>query len=135
MITGYTNYQVEIRNDKFIADDGRKYPRTANVMLLDEKGDEIGNELFGDVDTDELYAMIKEGKTLNLDKCYIKDFSLSAYRRINGIEKKELVSIKGFSARNAFFDAHISTDFSYTSFQDGDNKFRWKSFRKRKSYV
>ena len=62
MITGYTDYQVQIRNDKFITDDGRKYPQTANIMLLDEKGEEIGNELLGDVDTEEIYTMIKEGK-------------------------------------------------------------------------
>ena len=47
MVTGYINYQVEIRNDKFITDDGRKYPRTANVMLFNKEGDAIGNELFG----------------------------------------------------------------------------------------
>jgi hypothetical protein len=132
MITGYINYQVEIRNDKFITDDGRKYPRTANVMLFNKEGDVIGNELFGYVDIDELYNMIKDGKPLILDKCYIKDFSLSAYKRINRIEKKEHVLIKGFSARNSFFDTHISTDFSYSSFQDGDINFDGSHFGRGK---
>ena len=132
MVTGYANYQVEIKNEKYITDDGRKYPRTANVILFDEKGDEIGNELFGDVDTASLYAMIKVGEPLILDKCYIKDFSLSAYRRLNRIEKKEPVVIKEFSAKNAFFEAQLSTDFSYSLFQDGDISFDGSHFGKGK---
>ena len=132
MVTGYTNYQVEIRDEKYITDDGRKYPRTANVMLFDEKGEEIGNELFGDVDIETLYSLISEGKPLILDKCYIKDFSLSAYRRLNRIEKKEPVFINSFSAINAFFEANISTDFSYSSFKDGDINFEGSHFGRGK---
>jgi hypothetical protein len=132
MVTGYANYQVEIKSEKYITDDGRKYQRTANVILFDDKGEEIGNELFGDVDIVSLYNMIKEGEPLILDKCYIKDFSLSTYRRLNRIDKKEPVLIKGFSAKNAFFEAHISTDFSYSSFQDGDISFDGSHFGKGK---
>jgi hypothetical protein len=132
MVTGYTNYQVEIRDEKYITDDGRKYPRTANVMLFDDKGEEIGNELFGDVDIETLYGLIMEGKPLILDKCYIKDFSLSAYRRLNRIEKKEPVLINSFSASNAFFEANISTDFSYSSFKDGNINFEGSHFGRGK---
>jgi hypothetical protein len=128
MLTGYSNYHVEIRDEEFIAEDGRKFPRTAVVRLFDEKGEEISNELFGEINTDTIYNLIKEGKSLVLDNSYVKDFSLSAYRKQNGIERKELVSINGFSARNAFFDAQISTDFSYSSFNDGDKSFDGTQF-------
>ena len=76
--------------------------------------------------------MIKEGKDLNLDNFYIQEFSLSSYRRINGIEKKELVPIKGFSARNAFFEAKVCTDFTYSSFSDGEVSFDGSHFAKGK---
>jgi hypothetical protein len=74
------------------------------VTFHNEEGEEVDSELFGAVDINQLYTMIKEGKDLILDNFYIHEFSLSSYRRINGIEKKVLVPIKGFSAKNSFFE-------------------------------
>ena len=62
MITGYSSYHVEFRNVKFIADDGRTCPRTAMVTFLNEKGEEVDSELFGAIDINQIYAIIKEGK-------------------------------------------------------------------------
>jgi hypothetical protein len=132
MITGYIDYQIEVKNVKFIADDGKTCPRTAIVTFLNEKGEEIGTELFGAVDINVVYSTIKEGKDLILDNCYISEFSLSSYRRHNGFEKKELVPINGFSAKNAFFDAKVSTDFTFSSFSDGGVSFDGSHFARGK---
>jgi len=132
MITGYTNYNIEIKSVKFIADDGRTCSRTAIITFFDEKGEEIGSELFGVAEMNQLYDMIKEGNNLILDNYYISEFSLSSFRRRNGIEKKEHVPIKGFSAKNAFFEAKISTDFAYASFSDGGVSFDGSHFAKGK---
>ncbi len=132
MVTGYTNYRVEVKNVKFIADDGRTCPRTAIVTLYDEEGEEIGSELFGVMDINMVYNIIKEGKDLILDNYYVSEFSLSSYRIHNRIEKKELVHIKGFSAKNAFFEAKVSTDFTYSSFSDGEVSFDGSHFAKGK---
>jgi len=86
------------------------------VTFHNEEGEEIDSELFGAIDINQIYAIIKEGKDLILDNFYIHAFSISSYRRINGIEKKELVPLKGFSAKNAFFEAKGCTDFTYSSF-------------------
>ncbi len=107
MVTGYSGYTIEVKNVKFIADDGRTCPRTAIVTLYDEKGEEVGNELFGAVDINQVYTLIKEGKDLNLDNFYVSEFSLASYRRYNGLDKKEPVQITGFSAKNAFFEARV----------------------------
>ena len=123
MVTGYSNYQVELKNVKFIADDGRTCARTAIVSLYNDEGEEIASELFGAIDIAQVYDMIKDGKELNLDNYYIHEFSLSSYRRINNIEMKELVQIKGFSARNAFFEARRCTDFTFSSFSGGEVSF------------
>jgi hypothetical protein len=132
MVTGYSNYNVEVKNVKFIADDGRICPRTAIVTLYNEKGEEVGSELYGAIDINLIYETIREGKELNLDNFYIAEFSVSSYRRVNGIEKKELVKINGFSAKNAFFEAKICTDFTYSSFADGDVSFDGTHFAKGK---
>jgi len=132
MVTGYSNYRVEVRNVKFIADDGRTCPRTAMISFHNKEGEEIDSELFGAVDINQIYSIIKEGKDLILDNFYIHEFSLSSYRQINGIEKKELVQIKGFSAKNAFFEAKACTDFTYTSFSAGEVSFDGSHFAKGK---
>jgi len=132
MVTGYSNYHVEIKNVKFIADDGRTCPRTSIITFFDDKGEEIGSELFGAIDINLIYKIIKDGKDLVLDNYYIPELSVSSYRGINGIEKKELVLIKGFSAKNAFFEAKESTDFSYSSFSDGGISFEGTHFAKGK---
>jgi hypothetical protein len=132
MLTAYSNYHVEVRNVKFIADDGRTCPKTAMVSFFNEKGEEINSELFGAVDINQIYALIKEGKEINLDNFYIHEFSLSSYRRINGLGRKELVSLKGFSARNAFFEAKLLTDFTYSAFSEGGVSFDGSHFAKGK---
>jgi hypothetical protein len=93
MVTGYASYKLEIKNVKFVADDGRTCPRTAIVTLFDYEGEEIGTELFGAIESSEIYNMIKEGKDLVLDNYYINDFSLSNYRRHNDLDKKEFVEL------------------------------------------
>ncbi|HUX97771.1 MAG TPA: potassium channel family protein [Bacteroidales bacterium] len=136
MVTTYTNYTVEIKNVKFISDDGRTCPRTAIVTLLDDRGEEIGNELFGAVDLQSVYDDIKAGKDINIDNFYIPEFSLASYRRHNNLDKKDPVLFRGFSARNAFFEAKTITDFTYSSFADGDVSFEGSHFAKgRVSFI
>src|SRR5664280_2527530 len=128
MTSGYISYRVEIKNVKFVADDGRTCPRTAIVTFFDISGKEINSELFGAVELNSVYDMIKEGKVINLDNYYVLEFSMAEYRRHNNIEKKELVPIAGISARNAFFEAKVCNDFSYISFADGDVNFDGSHF-------
>jgi hypothetical protein len=132
MVTGYSNYRTEIKNVKYMADDGRMCPRTAIVTLIGHDGEEMGTELFGAVDTAEVYKLIKEGKDLNLDNFFISEFSLTNYRRHNGLEKKEFVPLSKFSARNAFFEAKNCTDFSYSTFSDDEVSFDGSHFAKGK---
>jgi hypothetical protein len=132
MVTTYSNYSVEIKNVKFISDDGRTCPRTAIITLFDEKGEEIGNELFGAVDMQQVYDSIKDRKEINLDNFYISEFSLASFRRRNDLEKKDPVSFKRFSAKNAFFEAKSFTDFSHSAFADGDVSFEGTHFARGK---
>jgi hypothetical protein len=132
MITGYITYRVEIKDVKFIADDGRICPKTAIVNLFDNANGLCGTELFGAIDISEIYKMIREGKTLNFDNFYISEFSLANYRRHNNLEKKDFVELHNFSARNAFFESKVVTDFSYSSFSEGDVDFDGAHFARGK---
>jgi hypothetical protein len=132
MTKGYSNYHLEVKNVKYIAEDGRTCPRTAVITFLDSEGNDIASELFGAVDINSVYDQIREGKDINLDNFYVAEFSLSAYRRYNNIEKKQLIPIKGLSANNAFFESKVCNDFSHGSFADGDVNFKGAHFAKGK---
>ncbi len=132
MTTEYANYRVDIKDVKFVNDDGRKYPKTAIITFIDFTGKETDTQLFGVIDVKLIYELIKEGKDINLDDCYISDFSLSAYRRFNNIEKKVPVPLNGFSAKNAFFESKICNDFSHALFSDGGVSFDGTHFAKGK---
>lgn len=132
MITGYSTYKVDVKNVKFIADDGRTFPRTAIITFYDRNGAEINCELLGSVDIRQIYELIKSGKELILDNCYISDFSLSSFRRLTGVEKKERIRLQKLSAKNAFFEASDTIDFSYALFPEGITSFEGSHFAKGK---
>jgi hypothetical protein len=130
MITGYSDFRVELKKVKFTTDDGRSCPITAIITFLNSEGKEINTELFGAIDINSVYELIKEGKDVILDNYYVSDFSLSAFRRHNNIEKKALVSIKSLSAKGAFFESKVCNDFSHASFSDGVVDFDGAHFAK-----
>ena len=110
----YTNYRVEVKNLKYTTDDGKVFPKTAIVTLLDDKDKSVSVELFGYFETEELY----------------KNLSLSIYRSERGIDKKEYVELKGLSAHHSFFESKFGTDFSFSEFSEGDLSFEGTHFAK-----
>jgi hypothetical protein len=130
MTTGYTDYRVEIKNVKFTSDDGRICSKTAIITFINAEGKETGTELFGSIEVNAIYDLIKAGKDIVLDNMYVSDFSLSSYRRQNDIEKKAIVHIKSFSAKNAFFESKVCNDFSHAHLDDGVVSFDGTHFAK-----
>ncbi|MEA1887071.1 MAG: potassium channel family protein [Bacteroidota bacterium] len=128
----YSSYRLEIKNIKYVSENGIQYPRTAIITFLDHKNEEISTELLGYIEAHDIYASIDAGKDIVLDHCLVEDFSLSIYRQQKNINRKEYVRLKGFSARNALFIAHTATDFSYADFGDTDISFEGSHFARGK---
>ncbi|WP_459195663.1 potassium channel family protein [Wukongibacter baidiensis] len=89
---------------------------------------EVGkpNEIkeYKNVDVEVIYKKIDNKEEINLDECYIQDFSLSDYRRDRGMDISDIIFIEGFSAQKAFFSTQSYTDFSYVTFGKGYVDFR-----------
>jgi len=128
MVFHYPGYKVEIKNLKFLTEEGVRFPKTAIISFLDGNEKVSHVEIMGHLDCESIYGKINSGEALHLDHCYIKNFSLSNYRDQNKKDKKALVSFPSFSARNAFFDSKSGTDFSFAVFQDGDISFEHAHF-------
>jgi hypothetical protein len=134
MFYHFQSFKIEIINVKFITESGYRHPKTAIVTFFDHHRQPLGKELYGSVDTEEIYRKIKEGEDVILDQCYVNNFSLSVYREINQMTRKALVEIRGFSARRAFFDSQVSIDFSHAVIRGKEISFESALFARGKVY-
>ncbi len=120
MTSEYLDYKVEIINKEFTTSDGITYPQTAIITFFDQNDKATNTLELGHLNTIEIYNLIDKKEFLNLDFCYIKNFSITAYRRTRIIDKVGYVHLPGFSAKNSFFDSNFQIDFSYIEFGEKD---------------
>lgn len=111
-----TTYQIEVLNESFHFEQ-KKLEQTALVKTY------IANKLvseikYGFVTKEEIYTQLKNQENINLNRCYVKDFSISELKKSINIEETQLFDINNFEAENAFFDCNLLTDFSYTNFKE-----------------
>lgn len=132
MISGYSDYNVELKNSEFTTEDGKKCSHSATITFFDQSGRRIDTETKGSLLAEEIYEIIKTGGELNFDNLYIRDFSLATYRKRYELDRKTPVVLRHFSAKNAFFESGNVTDFSFSSFPDGNISFEGSHFVKGK---
>lgn len=120
MIPGYRSFEADIKKLKFENSRGNIFSKTAIVTFRVERRTKPLVELLGYVEEEDIYRMIDTGEPIVLDECYIPRFSLEHYRQSRNLEKKTPVFLKGFLARNSFFDSSLPFDFSHAVFDTGD---------------
>lgn len=116
MITNYISYKVKVKDAEFVAEDGRKFPTTAAISFYDVNKKEIQFIERAFIESEQVYKLIDENEDINLDECYVENFSLKTYRKSREIEKDSIVKIKSFTAKACLFDSHGDTDFSFSEF-------------------
>lgn len=119
MIPVYSSFHAEIKNLKYITEEGQRLPKTAILTFQVPQYDHPVIEILGYIEPEEIYRMIDTGKSVNLDFCYIDKFSLTDYRNLRNLDSKKYVEIKGFSARQTFIDTHTRIDFSFAEIYGG----------------
>ena len=123
MTRDFTDFSVEIKKLKYTTDEGNVFPKTAIITFSLPDTGKKSVELLGYIDPEEIYRMIHEGESINLNDCYIDKFSLSEYRIIHEKEKKDIIEIHSFSAKNCFFNIKSKIDFSNVHFNSGNVSF------------
>ena len=132
MISNFSTYKVKIRNDKFINTKGFEFDSTAIIVFYDEYKSEVAYWELGFIDTKEIYKLISEKKPINIDDCFVEDFSIYNYRKEAGLDREEKFEITDFSANNTVFEARRYTDFSYLNFSGDTLSFDGAMFIKGK---
>ena len=109
----FHSYKVSIVNKAFEVGDSREFVKTAHVEMFDSFGKPLDIREYGYLDVKDVYKDLAAGKELNFNNCYIKDFSLSEFRKLNKMAADAYVEVNGLSAISAFLDADHEIDFSY----------------------
>lgn len=116
----FHSYSVEIVDKAFVIGEVKRSEKTAIVQLFDFHGNRIDIRDYAYVDKKELYKAIAQKDVIDLNNCYVKNFSLTEFRSENDLAINAVVQFGEFSAINAFIDSDHSIDFSY-GFFTGDS--------------
>lgn len=112
---GSFSFKIEIISAKF--DTGsRQTEKTARITFVDNHENIQQISEYGVVDVSDIYELIKNKESVNLDHCYINNFSLSYYRQQNNVSDIDRVDLLNFSANHSFFEADDTIDFSLSHF-------------------
>jgi hypothetical protein len=130
MIKEFSGYTVKRRNKKFTLQDGVVLSKTATVSFLNHK-DEIACSFdLGVVDAEFIYQLIDKNQPVNLQDCYIEDFSLAVYREKRNLQRSRVIKIAGFVVTNSILSSDTEIDFSFCKFSSGKIDFSNSVFLK-----
>jgi hypothetical protein len=100
------------------------FSHCVEVSQRDPHGQHREHRILGVREAKEIYAMIDKGVELDLSETYVRDFSVSQYRRLRNLPKDFLVELTDFNANGAFFDSLDEVDFSFVKFQGAETNFQ-----------
>lgn len=103
-------------------------PREETIVFKFYKYGNSITKKFGVVHKEEIYRLIDEGKDINLNYCYIENFSLREYRASRGMKPNQSVSIKKITAVSSFFTAQTTIDFKGVKIIEGNVNFTSATF-------
>lgn len=134
-------YEIRKPFDKPFERNGKIISKQTIKITFKNKDDNIPEIVpYAYIAADDVYKWIDEGKEINLNQCYIENFSLREYRNTKGKHEFEYTELKDFSAIGAFFNCKNrqkidfffakfileklkEIDFSRTIFSNGDVNF------------
>ncbi|MBI3501507.1 MAG: potassium channel family protein [Bacteroidetes bacterium] len=112
------DFKVTLLEKKFISSSGTEFSKTAQIDFFDAKGRKKETKEFGFVSAGELYEKMENGQPVNLNECYVQNFSLGEFRKQRALSEMHPVHLKIFSAKNSFFDCDVEVDFSHAVFEN-----------------
>ncbi|MDP3558632.1 MAG: ion channel [Bacteroidota bacterium] len=106
-----------LRYSVIFEEDESKTKTFVNVTFYDENNKKVTRLKLKVITKETIYQLITDSEEINLQNAYVKDLSLSEYRKLSNLEPEEFVLIKKFNAENTFFDCDAITDLSFSKFE------------------
>ena len=110
------NYSIEILDEPFALDNGNELNQTANITFTDINNNLIEKKKYGVIDIVDIYEKINNGSAVDVSQCFVKDFSLSKYRRKYKLKSSDRIDLVNFTATDALFESEKTVDFSLANF-------------------
>ena len=117
------NYKVEILKEAFTLESGLNFLETAKISFFDINNNLIETKKYGVVQLQFIYEKIQKNEPLDLSRCYIKNFSLSDYRKSNDLPANSKVDLLDFTAVDSIFESEKVIDFSLSKFTGSKANF------------
>lgn len=108
-------YHIEILNHFFQFEDNRCDKTVVVKTFIENRL--VSKTKYGLVTKEEVYDQLRQNKEINLNRCYVKDFSISEFKKSIDFEDLTHIELNNFVAENAFFDCDLRSDFSYIDFK------------------
>jgi ion channel len=119
METRFATYNIEFIETSF-SNDHWNFSKTVIVRAYVENKI-IAKNTYGYLDVEAVYQKIIKGESINLDSCYVKNFSSIELNKVLNSDGNSFIELENFSAQNAFFDCTLGSDFSLLKFKGGVN--------------
>ena len=110
------NYKVEILDKSFKSENNEEFEKTAKISFYDINNNLIDTKKYGVVHLESIYQKILNRESIDISKCYVKNFSLSDFRSINNIAAREKVELINFTAVDSIFESEKIIDFTLGNF-------------------
>ncbi len=121
MIPHFSTYKIKVKDKEFISPEGTTFSHTAILTFFDENHKEVHYHEMAYIDVQVVYDAITQKLPINVDYCFIENFSIEFYRKNLGIEAETLIEILDFSAKNAIFESNLINDFNHLIFTQSIN--------------
>ena len=82
------NYKVEILNQPIELERDLYFKKTAKISFYDINNNLIETKKYGVANLDSIYDKIKNKESIDISRCYIKNFSLSDFRIKNNLNAR-----------------------------------------------
>lgn len=110
-------YEIEFLNDS-IHIHGKEFARSVRVVeTIGAK--KISEHYLGLLELEEIYRKIDKGVPIDYERVYVKNFSMTEYRRSRVIGVEDYVPIPSFTFRDSLFDCESVDDFARCEFKEG----------------
>jgi hypothetical protein len=130
MFPEFSAFTAEIKDEEFTRKDGVRFPQSAVLTFVSPDGHHQEKKMLGYAHTDYIFGIISGKKKLDLDDCYIDALSLSTYRELHKIDRKNYIPIAGLSLRNCFLNNKFPIDLNYAEITAGTVSFENSFFAK-----
>ena len=109
-------YKVQILKETFISDSDLEFTETAKIFFYDINNNLIETKKYGIINVDLIYHKILNQEAIDVSRCFIKNFSLSQYRKLNDLPANEKINLLDFTAVDSIFESDKVIDFSLSNF-------------------